>query len=441
MMGFARLAVCCFGVALVGCSSGSPPPTGDASGFEHDLDSTAILGDGTEASLPSDMASHEALNPDMQSTDTVPLADDAAPSDLPQADDGASDVLVAADASLAAFDSAASGDALSVVDSAPLADGTTDGTTDGAVDATVDSTPSGPDSGTQPIQIECSGVVYLCGDGLDNDGDNLIDSQDPECTGPCDNDEASFSTGIPGDNMDACKQDCFFDGNSGGGDDGCNWNLKCDPMSPGANLAKSCPYDSKYKSCPTTQSALCQDFCMAMTPNGCDCFGCCQIFLSPANSITVYLGSGAGCSISTPQNCAACTQVADCTVPCGDCQLCVGKTISDLPAHCFQNPDAGVADAGQVVLDAGAPAVDVGVVDTAPSPPDAAPSDSDSTVDSVVLPADTGLDNGPPAADASVDTVPYMPWYCPFGRPHCLDDSYCVVGGGFCLTGCCAYVN
>ena len=36
---------------------------------------------------------------------------------------------------------------------------------------------------------------------------------------PLDNDESSFATGIPGDNMDACKQDCFFDGNSGMGDD------------------------------------------------------------------------------------------------------------------------------------------------------------------------------------------------------------------------------
>ena len=70
-----------------------------------------------------------------------------------------------------------------------------------------------------------------CSDGIDNDGDGLIDSADPECTGPADNDESSFATGIPGDNMDACKQDCFFDGNSGMGDDGCQWQLECDPRS------------------------------------------------------------------------------------------------------------------------------------------------------------------------------------------------------------------
>src|SRR6478609_3127994 len=60
--------------------------------------------------------------------------------------------------------------------------------------------------------------------------------------GPLDNDESSFATGIPVDNIDACKQDCFFDGNSGMGDDGCMWQLKCDPMTNNA----SCPYDQAY---------------------------------------------------------------------------------------------------------------------------------------------------------------------------------------------------
>jgi hypothetical protein len=66
-----------------------------------------------------------------------------------------------------------------------------------------------------------------CSDGKDNDGDGLIDSRDPECTGPLDNDEGSFATGIPGDNVDPKWQDCFFDGNSGGGDDGCRYSTGC----------------------------------------------------------------------------------------------------------------------------------------------------------------------------------------------------------------------
>jgi len=56
-----------------------------------------------------------------------------------------------------------------------------------------------------------------CSDGIDNGMDGKTDYDDPECVGPWDNDESSFATGIPGDNKDACKQDCFFDGNYGAG--------------------------------------------------------------------------------------------------------------------------------------------------------------------------------------------------------------------------------
>src|SRR5204862_6504074 len=92
----------------------------------------------------------------------------------------------------------------------------------------------------------CKVNPSACTDGKDNDGDGLIDAADPECVGPCDNDEGTFATGIPGDNIDACKQDCFFDGNSGMGDDGCEWNLKCDPANPGLHASRSCPYEQNY---------------------------------------------------------------------------------------------------------------------------------------------------------------------------------------------------
>ena len=92
-----------------------------------------------------------------------------------------------------------------------------------------------------------------CSDGNDNDGDGKIDYDDPECVGPLDNDESSFATGIPGDNMDACKQDCFFDGNSGAGDDHCDWQLKCDPQS----VENKCPYDSSTRRS-TRRSARCR---------------------------------------------------------------------------------------------------------------------------------------------------------------------------------------
>jgi hypothetical protein len=77
---------------------------------------------------------------------------------------------------------------------------------------------------------------------MDNDGDGKVDTADPECVSPCDDKEDTFATGLPGDNMDPCKQDCFFDGNSGGGKGDCAWDLKCDPKSPGGD---KCPYDPK----------------------------------------------------------------------------------------------------------------------------------------------------------------------------------------------------
>ena len=193
-------------------------------------------------------------------------------------------------------------------------------------------------------------VIYACSNGKDDDGDGLTDAQDPECMGPCDNDEGSFATGIPGDNVDACKQDCFFDGNSGQGDDGCEWNLKCDSKSPGANLAKPCPYVADFKNCPSTQTETCVKNCGGRTPNGCDCFGCCTVFINH-ESRTIYLGSGPTCSTATPQNCSSCTQVSSCLNPCGECELCLGKTMADLPAKCFPpKPDSGVAtkDSGTV---------------------------------------------------------------------------------------------
>src|SRR5689334_12169587 len=49
-----------------------------------------------------------------------------------------------------------------------------------------------------------------CTDGLDNDHDGLTDYFDPECIGVLDDNESTFATGIPGDNVDPCKQDCFF---------------------------------------------------------------------------------------------------------------------------------------------------------------------------------------------------------------------------------------
>jgi len=178
-----------------------------------------------------------------------------------------------------------------------------------------------------------------CSDGIDNDGDGLIDYADPECVGPLDNDESSFATGIPGDNVDPCKQDCFFDGNSGMGDDGCLWQLQCDPKS----MEPKCSYDARFVAqhateCSTSasQTQACIDHCAPLVPNGCDCFGCCQI---PGAPTPIRLAATCtAADFGDPSKCPPCTQVTQCANTCEHCEICIGKPT--LPADCAT--DAGM---------------------------------------------------------------------------------------------------
>jgi hypothetical protein len=82
------------------------------------------------------------------------------------------------------------------------------------------------------------------------------------------------------------------------------------------------------------QSEECLDVCLPLTPNGCDCFGCCAF-----GDKTVYLGSeldGEGsCTredIDDPTRCKPCTQVEACLNPCEECEICVDK--APPPEHC-----------------------------------------------------------------------------------------------------------
>jgi hypothetical protein len=162
-----------------------------------------------------------------------------------------------------------------------------------------------------------------CSDGIDNDGDGLIDGLDPECSGPWDNDESSFATGIPGDNKDPKWQDCFFDGNSGAGDDGCRYGTDC--------LYGATPQTDP--SC--TVSQQCIDYCGARAPNGCDCFGCCTVQKSDGSTVDIFEVST--CSIANIDDttaCPRCTKNMQCQNTCGECELCPGKTVADLPASC-----------------------------------------------------------------------------------------------------------
>lgn len=194
-------------------------------------------------------------------------------------------------------------------------------------DATVDSPFVTNDAG----RVLCDGTPCACDNGEDDDGDGLTDGNDPECTGPYDDDESSFATGIPGDNVDFC-QDCFFDGNSGMGDDGCQYHSSClygeaPPMAGGAGC-----FDCKV-------GKECRDFCQKRTPNGCDCFGCCDVRRADGSSVSVYLASTCSLDqIDDEQACPRCTPTTDCNNECGRCELCPGRTVDDLPADCNDEP-------------------------------------------------------------------------------------------------------
>lgn len=192
-----------------------------------------------------------------------------------------------------------------------------------------------------------------CSNCIDDDNDGYTDAFDIHCTGPLDNDEATFRTGIPGDNSDAVKQDCFFDGDSGAGNDGCDIHVCC---LLGATTVAECPIGrNQYNPdrCPppigtTPLSQQCINFCGNLTPPGCDCFGCCTL-CNPNNPSECYdiianPVTSPECTVETlsdPSKCMRCTQVTDCgPSECGGstCILCPGQSPDDLPAECNQTP-------------------------------------------------------------------------------------------------------
>lgn len=252
----------------------------------------------------------------------------------------------------------------------------------------------GPDGGVKPLPdgavVACVPGLTQCTDCADNDGDGLVDWMDPECTGPLDRDESSFATGIPGDNIDACKQDCWFDGNSGSGDDGCTWEGECllgstDPR---------CPYDpvaaKDPKQCPPP-SAKCIEYCKPLTPKGCDCAGCCDIYTTlPDGGTTVHtvklVSTCTTEALGDPTKCPTCTKIPECTNSCGKCEWCLGKT--SLPAECYPPP-----------------------------------------------PVDAGPDAPPPDVTTPPDSTPPPPT-CEGGLQVCSPTVPCPTGY-YCLTGCC----
>jgi hypothetical protein len=205
-------------------------------------------------------------------------------------------------------------------------------------------TPSAADAGVSgdPISLPpsvtltptgtlmCGNHLCQCNNGIDDDGDGTADGFDVECTGGIDDDEGSFATGIPGDNRDPKWQDCFFDGNSGAGDDRCRYPTEC--------LTGELSLDDE--ACAVTQA--CRDNCQPRTPNGCDCFGCCAVELPGGGQVNVTLSDTCSMEkIGDPAACAPCTINPTCGNDCGECELCPGKTAADLPASCHPETTPG----------------------------------------------------------------------------------------------------
>jgi len=261
------------------------------------------------------------------------------------------------------------------------------GSADAGASATPDPSSSLPPSVsmTPAGQLLCGNHACACNNGIDDDGDGKIDGFDGECTGGIDDDESSFATGIPGDNRDPKWQDCFFDGNSGAGDDRCRYPTGCLT----GELSQDAP------ACAVTET--CRNNCQPRTPNGCDCFGCCSVRLPGGGNADVMLKDTCSLEkIGDEDACPPCAKSTACGNECGECELCAGKTEADLPASCHTTTP---------------PATDPPATD----PPASDPPATD-----------------PPATDPPATTCE--------GMTACDPDHPCTEMTEFCSMGCCLKV-
>lgn len=193
---------------------------------------------------------------------------------------------------------------------------------------------------------ECVPGPTECTNCVDDDDDGLVDGFDPECTGALDDDESSFGTGVQGDNQNPKIQDCFFDGNSGGGDDGCAYHTCCQLDTGGPFQCPAWLQPPTYHPEDCTISAECIANCAPLTPPGCDCFGCCTIcYDGECRDVLTNPAVAPACApevITDPGTCPPCVK-ADCGGDCDplECILCPGQTEDDLPPQCEENECPG----------------------------------------------------------------------------------------------------
>lgn len=218
-----------------------------------------------------------------------------------------------------------------------------DGAGAGGIDASPAPTPAPPPDAGPCVVVSCGGAARECGDCSDDDGDGWIDASDPECLGPCDDSEGELFSGATTNITGSCRADCYFDLNSGSGDDGCNWSYRCDPRSVAPEFyptgSPMCEHDATLATCNGgVPPESCQSSCRPLTPNGCDCFGCCE--LPAASGRFVWIGAvdeASHCELTSsadPSACRPCTPVLGCQNACDECELCVGK--ATLPPSCSE---------------------------------------------------------------------------------------------------------
>ena len=171
-----------------------------------------------------------------------------------------------------------------------------------------------------------------------------------------------MTAGVGGEVGASCNRDCYFDFGNGHGEGDCRWDTTCDPLAPDHQCAYN-EADLNSNRCPSPQADNCFARCRPLTPNGCDCFGCCTFDALDGRSEDdggefVWLGSGIGmgedgegtCTLEDIEDtelCKPCTPQMECFNDCGRCELCVGR--DTIPDDCLNPPpppvDAAVPDA------------------------------------------------------------------------------------------------
>jgi len=170
------------------------------------------------------------------------------------------------------------------------------------VDASVDATMEAPLDTTTPD----AGPAPQCSNGIDDDGDGLIDHQDHDCTGDRDDDERTLGLGNAPE--DPCNVGCRFDRLSGA-DDPCLFPGECIANNLNCRLDAAVP----SRECKAASDA-CRAHCLPLVPENCDCTGCCLIKYDGRNYM-VRLNDG--CSVvnisSDVVHCQACSMDPSCS--------------------------------------------------------------------------------------------------------------------------------